>query len=378
MKSLTAYIDESGSHGFDFSKSGNSTYFIIAAILVEDSAVDNLQNEFENIKLSLNQRGELKSSNLGKRQEGLRVKLLTALNNLDFKYYCVIVNKESIHRNTGLQYKESFYKFLYGILYNNLYRTFTDLSIIADELISPEFVSGFKKYINTRHQHDLFTQKEILFEKSDKTSLLQLADIIGGSLNRYYAKKSSTNPEDILANKCLSKTLWPNQHGTYTVEGEGGPDKFQEVISKLALLRINDYINNNIDTNEHIVKARVMFLNYLMNVFQFESKSRFVYTSEILDHLNKNLATDIKEQFIRQQIVGPLRSEGILLVSNTNGYKVPSSKNDILAFFNLFSKIINPMVNRLRKSHEAIYQATNGELNILEYPEFEYLKKLID
>jgi hypothetical protein len=89
-------------------------------------------------------------------------------------------------------------------------------------------------------------------------------------------------------------------------------------------------------------------------------------------------AEEINEQYIRRQIVGPLRSEGILIVSNVNGYKIPSSKNDVITFFNLFSRTINPMLQRLKKSHEALYQATNGKLDMLAYEEFNTLKNCLN
>lgn len=84
---------------------------------------------------------ELKSSKIGKRED-LRSRILNRLGVLNFKIYCLIVDKRKIHLNSGLQYKESFYKFLYGILYNRLFTTFHDISIFADEMIYADFVEA--------------------------------------------------------------------------------------------------------------------------------------------------------------------------------------------------------------------------------------------
>ena len=47
-----AYIDECGSFGFDFSKPGNSTRYILCAVIVEKSEVENLHNKVGEIKKS--------------------------------------------------------------------------------------------------------------------------------------------------------------------------------------------------------------------------------------------------------------------------------------------------------------------------------------
>jgi hypothetical protein len=132
------------------------------------------------------------------------------------------------------------------------------------------------------------------------------------------------------------------------------PDEFWDVISELALLRINGYIDKNMGNRDTGIRMRVMFLSYLRSVFLYNSQTWSIYTIEIINHLKANLAAEeINEQYIRRQIVGPLRSDGVLITSNANGYKIPSSKNDVITFFNLFSRTINPMLQRLKKSHEA-------------------------
>ena len=40
MKNYYVFLDECGAYGFEFSKSGTSKSFIVAAILIEDSDVD--------------------------------------------------------------------------------------------------------------------------------------------------------------------------------------------------------------------------------------------------------------------------------------------------------------------------------------------------
>lgn len=377
MDSYLAYIDESGGHGFDFSNEGTSTHFVICAILMDVRDEGLLNHQFEQIKSKYFPISELKSSKIGKR-DNIRSDILLDLVSLEFKYYYLVIDKQKIHQNTGLQYKEVFYKFLYGILYNQLYTTFRHLSIVADEMISSDFLIGFKRYIQENHTVDLFHQSKFDFKNGKTTALLQLADLIGGTINRHYSGKSTLNVKSILPNKFLGEVIWPQKFKPFTVDENEIIDEFKDIIADLAMLRIDGYLNRNNQATDPIIRKRIYFLNYLKSIFLYNSKTRFVDTGEITKHIENLTGGTIKEQYFRQQIVGPLRTSGLLISSNSNGYKIPCSTSDILSFFNLSSRIINPMLSRLKKTHDALIQATNGKLNVLDNPEYEYLRKFIE
>lgn len=376
MDSYIAFLDESGAHGFDFTKAGTSTHFVVCAILTDEGNKSELEARFNNIKSNYYPNTELKSSKVGNDEEK-RIRILTDLKELDFKYYCLVVDKRGIYPDSGLRHKEAFYKFLYGLLYNNLYRTIRSLSIIADQLVSDEFLIGLKKYVEQYHQADLFHQS-LSFEKSQSSGLIQLADFIGGTVNRFYSSKSSIDAGSILGLKRLGETTFPQNYKPYTVDDVDIDDEFKEVIADLALLRIKSYLQKNRGMSDPVIIKRVIFLNYIQSIFLYSSKTRFIYTDELISHIEDATGEKVKEQYFRQQIVAPLRTEGILIASNSNGYKVPSSTLDIYAFFNLFSKVIHPMIDRLKISYQSLLMASNGKLDILANPEYEYLKKLMD
>jgi len=374
MDRFLAYLDESGGHGFEFSKEGTSTHFVICAILIDNISNITLTEEFEKIKLKYNPTSEIKSSRIGG-NEKVRLKLLNEIKSLEFKFYCLVIDKRHILPESGLRYKEVFYKFLYGILYNNLFRTFRNLSIIADEMISDEFMQGFKNYVLKNHTVDLFHQDTFEFKNGKTTTLLQLADLIGGTVNRYYSNKSDINVKELLSEKFLGEIIWPQNYKPYTIDESEIIDEYKDIIAELSILRIDSYLNKYRGTKELIIQKRLFFLNYLKSIFLYNSKTRYIFTDEIIDHIEKLTGERIKEQFFRQQIVGPLRTEGILISSNSKGYKIPCSMADILAFFNLSSRIIHPMLYRLKMTNDALIQATNGKLDILNNPEFDYLRK---
>lgn len=371
---MIGYLDESGSHGFDFSKVGTSRYFVVTAIIINPQNHDMVIEMFTKIKNQYFPISEMKSSKIGN-NEGRRIEILNKLLELDFKFHTLIVDKKRIDINSGLTYKEPFYKFLYGILYSDLYRTFPELQLIADSLISEEFTKSFQSYVNLNHKVDLFTKQKLTFHNSEQSILLQLSDIIGGTISRYYSGKSLIDPIDLLNSKLIKKTIWPDNFQEIFVEVNDDGNQFEDIISKLSILRVETYLDKNRNSSDNTTRARVMFLTYLKNNFLFNNRNRYITTQELIEYLSPHFEEKIKEQFLRQQIVGPLRNEGVLLVSNSNGYKIPSTKNDVLRFFNLFNRIISPMLSRLHTTHLALYGATNGELDVLNYPEFELLKR---
>ena len=93
------------------------------------------------------------------------------------------------------------------------------------------------------HTVDLFNQNNFAFKKSSNTVLLQLADFIGGTINRFSASKSDIDVKSLLPNKILGEVKWPENYKPFTVEKVEVHDEFEEVISDLALLRIQKYLS---------------------------------------------------------------------------------------------------------------------------------------
>ena len=62
----TAYIDEYGSFGFDFSSTGASKYYILCAVIVDNKYIDKLLSAVAEVKKNNGfDKAELKSSKIG-------------------------------------------------------------------------------------------------------------------------------------------------------------------------------------------------------------------------------------------------------------------------------------------------------------------------
>ena len=68
---------------------------------------------------------------------------------MNFSVYAVVIDKRKLY-GEGFKYKKSFYKYLNGILYKELYLTFPQLDLIVDEHGGNDFMRSFKKYVGKK------------------------------------------------------------------------------------------------------------------------------------------------------------------------------------------------------------------------------------
>lgn len=93
-----------------------------------------------------------------------------------------VANKRKIYEQS-LRYKQSFYKFLNQRVYNELHKSFRELTIVADETGRDEFMKNFACYVRKNNPSiTLFDQFNFKFDNSQHGIFIQIADIIAGSL----------------------------------------------------------------------------------------------------------------------------------------------------------------------------------------------------
>ena len=179
--SRTAFIDESGNFGFDFSLAGTSKFYVICAIIVETAYLQSLQERVIEAKRTVGfAESEMKSSIIGSNR-GRRVRLLQELLNVDFQAVVLVANKQKLIEGSPLrEYKKSFIKYLNQKLYTMLYQVYPKLQIVADEQGNSEFQSSFQSYVeNNRPLPNLLNEFDFGFCDSKADVLIQVADIIG-------------------------------------------------------------------------------------------------------------------------------------------------------------------------------------------------------
>ena len=136
----------------------------------------------------------------------------------DFSFHSLVIDKRKLHQKSPFQYRGTFYKFLSGLIYNNLYRTVPTLSVVASPLGTAKFIKSFCRHLLDNHQVDLFSPAPFAFSTAGEEPLLQLATFLGEDLNRFHAGLSQLDVERELNAKCVGVARWPDGYVPYTVD----------------------------------------------------------------------------------------------------------------------------------------------------------------
>jgi hypothetical protein len=370
-----AFINEFGHYGFDFDQPETSTHFIIVSILVNSSDKEYLEQEVERIK-----RKHLLKSEI---DDSLRMEILQDLKDLPYKVYAYVIDKRKIREDSGVTYEKTFIKFFKSKVFDDLYRTFDTLDLVADEQGSKEFMQEFSAYVKRKCIPDLFNYSTFGFNNSHSQILLEMAVFIAETIAKGYDAKHQSNQYPsfyrLLKNKIITINLWPHdyKHYLYDYHYEKTDSETDQIIIKQAVNLAYQYIEEHRKSEEDDERVRIDLLKFLLFNLK-ENPDEYVYTEEILDNLNAIRVNKIKQHYFRSNIISKLRDHGLLIASSNKGYKLPVCLNDLYDFVNLSSLTIYPMIQRVAKCRDQILLATNREIDILEKGEYDYLKRVIE
>lgn len=381
MSRKIGYIDESGDKSIHFEKDGVTTFFIVSAVIIDEEKIDSIRKEFKSIGKKYTQSPEIKSNSKAFRDLDKRLRFLKEISKLDFRIYSVIVDKRKIFENSGLRFRDSFFKYVNGLLDHELYDYYPYLELISDQHGTEDFMNGFITYVENNHnQTELFRGPKFRFCDSKEEPLIQLADFIAGSIAKCYepkrVKHRSNEILSILDKKILHLREWPENSPKLLNQVKEGDDRYNQELVDFVFFRINEFINSNQGKSEIEIKNQLICLNYLIYRFK-KNPYEYVFSDEIIERINirKN---NLKKRVFRKEVIGNLRENKILITSSQSGYKIPCCKGDIVRFYNNYSSKIIPMIKTIGKSDIIVRGATSGDLKLLESEEYGLLKELID
>ncbi|MFY0591060.1 DUF3800 domain-containing protein [Roseivirga sp.] len=377
MKQVVAFADEFGNNSFDFKEQGS--HFIVASVIINKDELKTVNQQLEEIRKKFFQTGEIKSNKV-KYNHKRRILILKELSKINYSVYAVVVDKSKLF-GEGFRYKKSFYKYLNGILYKELYRTFPQLELKVDEHGGNDFMRSFKKYVEKNHIRSLFSGSEFYVRKSHNELGVQLADFMAGTLGYIFdaLKKSdqSDNFRQLLQSKLISLNYFPKKFDPKELNENDIFSEYDETISTLSINRVNDFIEKTTGSNQDD-RDRLNFLKLLLLFHQSNHHKKYTTSHEFINHLNVNREKRISKEQFGSKIVGALRDKGILIASSRDGYKIPTTAIDMKRFINHGKSIILPMLRRIEECRNAILLATTNEYDILEENEFRKLKKIIE
>lgn len=378
MKKIIAFADEFGNNSFDFNSQG-SHFIITSVIMNSDELVEN-NKKLEVIRKKHFQTGEIKSSKVGK-NHNRRKKILKELNLVNFSIYSVVVDKRKLYTE-GFKQKRSFYKYLNGLLYKELYRTFPQLNLIVDEHGGNDFMRSFKKYVNKNHIRTLFSFSEFTIGDSKNEIGIQLADFMTGTLGYIFDEKKKNSESDyffqLIKDKIISLNFFPKEYKVEEFqEDDGKYNEYNSTLAELSIMRIFDYLDKA-KGNSQLDLDRINFLKLLLLFSKSNHHKKFTTSNEFIQHMTINRSKNITPEYFKTKIVGHLRDKGVLIASGRSGYKIPSSINELKQFIRHGKNMILPMLRRIKECREILLLATNNDCDLLDSPEFKKLKLLIE
>ena len=185
---MLVFIDESGDTGFKIDR-GSTPNFVVCPIIFRDTL------DAERMALAIKElRRELKFGDFyefkfSKCSRDIRKKFLKKINRYNFTYRSVVMRKEKIYGRKLRSKKEYFHNYTIRMLLEHTQGSISSAKIKVDKYGDREF----RKHTNRYLMEKLNKKDKIIsgysFENSHNNVLIQLADMVAGSLNRYYTMK---------------------------------------------------------------------------------------------------------------------------------------------------------------------------------------------
>ena len=119
-------------------------------------------------------------------------------------------------------------------------------------------------------------------------------------------------------------------------------------------------------------------MKLLLLFHQSNHHKKYTTANEFIKHINVNRDREISKEQFSSKIIGSLRDKGVLIASSRDGYKIPTSANDLKKFINHGKSIIFPLIRRIEECQKLILMATTNEFDILDEKEYVKLKKIIN
>lgn len=183
---MLVFIDESGDPGFK-TKLGSSQNFVVALIIFSDELeAEETSLTIKKIRKKLNYHPsyEFKFNKCDKRH---RLLFLEAVKTCRFQIRAIVFNKDRIYSSYLRDNKEDFYRFALRMVLDHTSGQIKNAKIRLDgrgeRSFRQQLSTYLRKYLNSSAKHVI---RNLRFRDSTQDVLIQLADMVAGSLRRYF------------------------------------------------------------------------------------------------------------------------------------------------------------------------------------------------
>ncbi len=188
---MIVFIDESGDPGFKTAK-GSTRHFVVALVIFDNELdAEETALKVKRLRQSLNKsdRFEFKFNKCNK---DLREKFLQEVRNCPFRIRAIVFDKESVYSGHLRSKKEDFYNFALRQVLEHNGSTVINAKVRIDGRGEKQFRQQLTTYLRKSINSDSRRVIDNLRFRDSKTDvLIQTADMVAGSIRRYYDKKSN-------------------------------------------------------------------------------------------------------------------------------------------------------------------------------------------
>lgn len=192
---MLVFIDDSGDAGFKLDR-GSSKFFVISCVIFEDDlevlktsvAIKELRR-----KLKLADYREFKFNSTTKK---IRAEFLRTINQFKFSVRCVVVDKVLIKSYELKSRTEAFYSYTIKLVLKHSGGSILNAKIRIDGSGSREFRKNFVTYLRKElNSKEKTIMKNCKLVDSKTNDLIQMADMIAGSIRRSYESNKTDSKE---------------------------------------------------------------------------------------------------------------------------------------------------------------------------------------
>lgn len=192
---MLVFIDDSGDPSFKIEK-GSSKFFVICCILFEDdlqaektsTAIKELRR-----KLGFSEKMEFKFNGSSYK---IRTEFLKTVKPFSFKIRVLVVDKKKIKSDLLKNDKQSFYSYFIKMVLRYNKGTISDAKIkidgSGDRIFRKRFLTYLRKELNFRQKKII---KNVRLVDSKTNQLIQLADMVAGTIRRYKEAEKADAPK---------------------------------------------------------------------------------------------------------------------------------------------------------------------------------------
>lgn len=204
---MLVFIDDSGDAGFKLDK-GSSKYFVIACVVFDDNLdAEETALKIKRLRRSLNWRNDHEFK-FNKTNKEIRLAFLNEVKACKFRVRAIVADKSAIRSPELKRSKNKFYNYMIKEVLSKSAGSIKNSSIRLDGHEDRAYKKAATTYFRQQANPKGSVIKDMKFVNSKSDNLIQLADMVAGSILRTTQSGKSDNSDYLKVIKKRIEDIW--------------------------------------------------------------------------------------------------------------------------------------------------------------------------